>query len=182
AQGTTVLNPNGVGRADISYAGVPGNQHPMVLGDSLFVTGPTSTASTMWETRLWFKVRREGPGAKPARYNDWKADVDAINGNPDPTVGFAYAWMDSVQAANGQAFRNQFQSFCREDNLYPGEGGELTDGNEIIRDDVLVAGTAIDYFVTANYVGTRDENFLLPDTSGGFFFEFEILPSWRLDG
>jgi hypothetical protein len=88
--------------------------------------------------------------------------------------------MDSVQAANGLAFRDKFQSFCREDNLYPGEGGELTDGNEIIRDGVLVPGTAIDYFVTANYTG-NPENFFLPDTAGGFFFEFEILPSWRLD-
>jgi hypothetical protein len=179
---TLVLNPNGLGRADISYGGVPGDEQPIILGDSLYVTGPTSTTSSMWETRLWFKVRREGPGTKPARYNDWKADVDAVNGNPNPTTGFAYVWMDSVQAANGVAFRNHFQSFCREDNLYPAEGGELTDGNEIIRDDVLVAGTAIDYFVTANYAGTRDENYLLPDTSGGFFFEFEILPSWRLDG
>ncbi|MCA9730353.1 MAG: hypothetical protein KC729_21915, partial [Candidatus Eisenbacteria bacterium] len=40
---------------------------------------------------------------------------------------------------------------------------------------------AIDYFVTSNYIATPTENYYLPDTTGGFFFEFEILPSWRLD-
>jgi hypothetical protein len=184
-QNSEVLNPNGLGRADISYNadGPAGNENPpLLLGDSLYVSGPTSTTSSMWETRLWFKIRREGPGTKPTRYNEWKTQVDGVNGNPNPTVGFAYAWMDSVQSASGQAFRNQFMSFCREDNFYVPASGEFHEDNEIIRDGVLVPGTAIDYFVSANYVGTRTENFLLPDTTGGFFAEFEILPSWRNDG
>ncbi|MCA9728175.1 MAG: hypothetical protein KC729_10860 [Candidatus Eisenbacteria bacterium] len=179
---TFTLDPNGTGNADTDINVNFGRTPPFVLGDSLFVTGPVSTLSTMWEARLWFKVRREGPGTKPARYTDWKNDVDAVNGNPNPTVGFAYAWMDSFQTANGIPAKNSFVSYCREDNWYPGESGEFSDGNEIIRDGVLVAGTAIDYFVTSNYVATPSENYYLPDTTGGFFFEFEILPSWRNDG
>ncbi|MCA9729466.1 MAG: hypothetical protein KC729_17395, partial [Candidatus Eisenbacteria bacterium] len=175
-----LLDPNGRGNADVSAnaAGYPGNQPPIVPGDSLYVRGPVPTPSTRWEARLWFRVRREGPGIKVARYLDWKSDVAAINGNPDPTVGFAYAWMDSFQTATTVS-RNAFVSYCREDNWYPGEIGEFSEGNEIIRDDVLVAGSAVDYFVTANYVTTPAESFYLPDTTGGYFFEFEILPGWR---
>jgi hypothetical protein len=178
-----LLDVNGLGDADTNVNSTPGdgNTFPYVMGDSLFVKGPVSTETTKWETRLWFKVRREGPGIKPARYNDWIADVDAVNGNPDPRTNFAYAWMDSFQSPSGLASKNTFIGYCRESNFYPGEVGELTDGNEIIRDNVLVAGTAIDFFVSANFTATPSENFLLPDTTGGFYHEFEILPSWRMD-
>jgi hypothetical protein len=182
-QNSVVLNPNGLGRADVSYrAGGPlGNDYPIVLGDSLEVEGPIPTTSTKWEARMWFKVRREGPGVKPARYTDWKNDVDAINGNPQPTANWCFVWMDSAQNAQGAAFKQKFINYAREDNLYPGEVGELTEGNEIIRDDVIVAGTAFDYFFTSNYDGIESQSFYLPDTTGGFYLEFEILPSWRVD-
>ncbi|MEZ4652738.1 MAG: FlgD immunoglobulin-like domain containing protein [Candidatus Eisenbacteria bacterium] len=176
-----VFSPDSWGNADVNTNVNMGNQPPFVLGDSLFVTGPVSTPGHEWETRLWFRIRREGPGNKLPRYLDWKTDVASVNGNPDPTAGFAFAWMDSFQTPTGFPSRNSFVSYCREDNWYPGEAGEYSDGNEIIRDQVLNAGTAIDYFVTASYVTTPSESFFLPDTTGGYFYEFEILPGWRVD-
>ncbi|MEZ4655350.1 MAG: FlgD immunoglobulin-like domain containing protein, partial [Candidatus Eisenbacteria bacterium] len=44
-----------------------------------------------------------------------------------------------------------------------------------------VPGSRLEYFVTANYIGQAD-NYLLPDTSGGNFFEIRFLPEYRDDG
>jgi hypothetical protein len=63
-----------------------------------------------------------------------------------------------------------------------GGGGEQAEGNEIIPDHCLTPGTQIQYFATSNYTCTPGEYWYLPDTLGGYFEEFEILPSYRLDG
>ena len=46
-------------------------------------------------------------------------------------------------------------------------------------DDIFLPGTRIEYFVTANYVTTPEVLRLLPDTTGGHSYEFEILPGLR---
>ena len=86
--------------------------------------------------------------------------------------------MDSVESLTG-IYKNKFCSQFREsdDDFSPPEQGET---NEMIRDGLLTPGTQIEYFVTANYTCTPAEMFLLPDTAGGNFAEFEILPSYRL--
>jgi hypothetical protein len=176
-----LLDPNGVGRADIVSNVNFGNTAPFIGGDSLYVSGPTSTSSTRWESRLWFRINREGPGTKPSRYNAWKT---AIADGKNITGGeFTFAWMDSFQLGT-QTAKNKFVSFLRdtgEDDYNWDGGGELAGNNEIIRDDVLVAGTGIDYFVTSNYTVSPTQNFTLPDTSGQFFNEFSVLPNWIND-
>jgi len=81
--------------------------------------------------------------------------------------------MDSAQ--NGTIpLRNKFKSDFREnDDDYVGEG---VPENEMIWDDILYPGTRIDFFVTSNYIGTPNLLFYLPDTTGQFYSEFEILP------
>lgn len=187
AHGTNVNDPTKPGRADVARNLSFGNALPYVLGDSLAIRGPAPTgANTRWEARLWYRVSRVGPGAN-ANYVVWRdrvADGKAMDpelagsGNP---IEFTFGFMDSTQVGTS-AFRNRFCSYFREDDDDFDVGSpELSDGNEMIADDVLFPGTRIEYFISANYLVEPSQYFLLPDTSGGYFDEFEILPSWRDD-
>lgn len=186
AQGP-LLDPNGVGRADVTVNVNFGNAAPFILGDSLYITGPIATPTTRWDARLWFRIAKEGPGTKPSGYLPW-SNALATNGGITGAelrsgAKFTYAWLDSFEQGT-QVARNKYVSYLRElgNSAYNSGAGEFAELNEIIRDNVLVAGTGIEYFVTANFTNTPTENFTLPDTTGQFFAEFEILPGWILDG
>ena len=182
AQGTLVNDPHKPGRADV--ARTQGFETvPFVLADSLAIGGPVvTTADTQWEARLWFRVPRTGPGAD-ANYEDWVNSTNAARSVDIEAGEFAYAWMDSCQLGT-QAFRNKFATYLREDEwaVFGRSGPELSDATEIIPDDVLFPGTQIEYFLTANYLTGNGDQYLLPDTAGGFFNEFEILPRWTQVG
>ncbi len=180
AQNTVVNKPDEPGNADVTKNRNFGIFPPIILGDSLYISGPLagSDPSTQWEARLWFRVPRVGPAAD-SRYTDWRDKV--ADGNDVENGGWTWAFMDSFQVGTNTA-NNKYVSYFREDDddFDPG-AGEQTEGNEIIADGVLFPGTQVEYFVTSNYVG-NSQKFLLPDTSGGFALEFEILPRWRDDG
>ncbi len=181
AQGTVINDPAMPGNADVSsnvnFKDIP----PFVLGDSLYISGPlpSSDPSTQWEGKLWFRVPRVGPLAD-SRYTDWRdrvADgrqIDGVDGE------FTFAFMDSFEVGTNVS-PNKFVSYLREDDDdFDPVSGDLSTENEIIADGVLFPGTQVEYFVSANYIG-NSQSYLLPDTSGGFAFEFEILPRWRYD-
>ncbi|MCB9463852.1 MAG: hypothetical protein H6682_09230 [Candidatus Eisenbacteria bacterium] len=187
AQNTVINDPHLPGRADVSRNLNFGNTPPFVLMDSLMIGGPVVVSEeSRWESRLWFRVPRVGPGAD-SRYTTWRdrvADGNAIDpslagdGNP---IEFTFGYMDSCQQGTN-AFKNKFASYFREDDddfdpAFP----ELSDANEIIGDDVLFPGTKVEYFISSNYLIEPSQRYLLPDTTGGYFEEFEILPSWRDD-
>ncbi|MCA9759438.1 MAG: hypothetical protein KDA27_26830, partial [Candidatus Eisenbacteria bacterium] len=187
AQGTLINDPHMPGRADVSRNANFGNTPPYVLLDSLNISGPIVVSEeTRWESRLWFRVARVGPGAD-SRYTTWRdrvADGKAIDpalagdGNP---IEFTFGYMDSCQQGTN-AFRNKFCSYFREeDDDFDPAFPELSDENEIIGDDVLFPGTKVEYFISANFINEPSQSYLLPDTTGGYFEEFEILPSWRDD-
>jgi hypothetical protein len=159
-------------------------------GDSLAIAGPQPSASdpnTQWEARMWWRVARRAPfqaetsGGVPSRYAIWRdrvADGKQIDRPHDPE--FTFGWMDSVQIGT-IATRNKFCSYFREDDDdFRGETYDgLTPETEMIWDDCLYPGSQIEYFVTSNYVPTPNTVFYLPDTTGGYFYEFEILPGVR---
>ncbi len=183
AQNTVISDPSEPGNADVTGNRNFEDTEPVVLGDSLYVLGPfPSDASTQWEAKLWFRLPHVGPLAD-SRYTSWRDRVADGHNIDDPGAAnfeFTFAYMDSFQIGTN-ATPNRFLSYFREDDDdYDGSGGELTEANEIIADGVLFPGTQVEYFVTSNYVG-NPEHFLLPDTSGGFALEFEILPRWRDD-
>jgi hypothetical protein len=133
---------------------------------------------------MWWRVARRAPlqsdkaGGIPTRYKVWRdrvADGKAID-RPD-RAEFTFGWMDSVQ--NGIIpLRNRFQSTFRDDDDdFVGEGNP---DNEMLWDDIFYPGTRIEYFVTSNYWVTPNELYYYPDTTGGNFLEFEILPGLRL--
>ena len=169
------------------------------LGDSLGVVGPVPTTTTQWESRLWFRLKRTGPGQQAIPlFHTWR---DALANSPGKPADFwsgaqpAFTWgyMDSVEAY-GQVRKNKFLSQFRDGpssggNGLPadadynwGGGGEQGEGNEILPDLCFTPGTKIEYFITSNYTCLPGEYWYLPDTTGGNFAEFEILPSFRMDG
>ena len=173
--------PDIPGRADVTRNLNFANTAPIILMDSLMVGGPVvTTAENAWESHLWFRVARRGYGAGD-RYFEWRDQANTATGVDIEAGEFAYASMDSCQQGTN-AFKNKFASYFREDDddfdpAFP----ELSDANEIIGDDVLFPGTKVEYFISSNYLIEPSQRYLLPDTTGGYFEEFEILPSWRDD-
>jgi len=178
-----LLDLNGHGNADQikNVADFPGNELPVVLGDSLHVLGPVPVEGYEYDTKLWFRVAKKGPGTDTAGYDAWRDRAE--NGEAGPGIDiengdFAWGYMDSTQFG-ANASSNRYHSYYHEkDVAFDAGAGEISPGNEIIPDGILLPGTQIEYFVTANYVTTPEIHFTLPDTTGGFFSEFEILPGW----
>jgi hypothetical protein len=170
-----ILDPTDPGRSDVWLLPSPA-EPPYTLGDSLVVTGPVvNNDGPSWESYLWLRVDRVGPGVAGTAWNSWKSRFAS-----DPETGFVFVKMDSVETV--AAFKNKFCSYFHEDDPGFQTGShDLTDGNEIFPDDLFTPGTRIEYFFTGNYVG-NEGRYLLPDTAGATFLEFEILPSMRDDG
>lgn len=168
-----------------THYGDPGT--PYIAGDSLVVSGPNPNATdpnTRWEARLWWRIARRAPfnadkeNGVTSRYKIWRdkvADGRSIDRAYRPE--FTSGWMDSAQLGPS-TYKNKFISSFREnDDDFVAEGSPE---NEMIWDDVLYPGTRIEYFVTSNYTNTPGELYYLPDTTGGAFFEFEVLPGVRV--
>jgi hypothetical protein len=185
---------NAPGNSDVAYDLRPADQ-PARLGDSLSVTGRLPTIhGGFWEARLWWRLKRVGPGQEAVPlYQAWRSAMMA-KGIPfyPPAPQFTWGYMDSVEVGT-TAYKNRFCSQFRDgpspggQNLPAdpcfnwGGGGEQAEGNEILPDLCLTPGTKVEYFVTTNYVCTPGADACLPDTTGGTFEEFEILPGYRLD-
>jgi hypothetical protein len=186
-----LYDPRATGPANVAHD-LNGDleDQPDVCGDSLVVWGSIpdpDDPNTRWEARLWFRVAKRGAfqtsyeDGEPTRYEIWKdrvADGKDIDRPHDPE--FAFGWMDSVQVGF-VTMRNKFCSYFREDD--DDFRGENFDGSnpetEILWDDAFCPGTRIEYFATANYVICPNVLTYFPDTTGGNFFEFEILPGLR---
>ncbi len=175
-----LLSTTNAGNADITLNlnFPPSDGLPDLLGDSLSVVGPLPTASTRWLSKLWFRIRREGPGDPSINgYTTWKNRVSRGLNIVGSSGNFTWGIMDSV-LINGRSGTNKFFSNFNElDNLYVGPNGGKQDA--IIPDHILGPGTQIQYFVTAYYTCTPSITWVLPDTNGGFYGEFQILPSYR---
>ncbi|MDM7915501.1 MAG: hypothetical protein QUU85_09600 [Candidatus Eisenbacteria bacterium] len=158
-------------------------EHATHMGDSLVVSGPIPTADTRWESRLWWRIERRGPfqsdkeNGVATRYKVWKDRVsDGKKIDRPYRPEFTFGWMDSVQVGT-LVWKNKFVSVFREnDDDFVGEGNSE---NEMLWDDVFVPGTRIQYFVTSNFVATPSDFYYYPDTTGGHFFEAEVLPGVR---
>lgn len=175
------LDPSATGRSD-DPAVDAGVLPPYVLADSLGIAGPVVSGDTgPWEAYLWFRIRRKGPMQDDeVAYGSWKGRLMSASFPGDPEAQFVGVRMDSSQIG-GNGFPNKFCSFAHpDDGFYQGdpEANERDDFNEILPDDVFTPGTQILYFMTTNYIG-NPVKYVLPDTTGGFFLEYEILPSMR---
>jgi hypothetical protein len=186
--GSGYFDPRSAGPANTARdlnAGSPSK--PTLCGDSLVVVGPTpigSDPNSRWEAKLWWRVARRAPfnadreNGAVSRYKTWKdrvSDGKVIDRPYRPQ--FTWAWMDSAQRGAAVSRDKFISSFREDDDDFVGEG---TADNEMIWDDCLYPGTRIEYFVTSNYRSTPGALYYHPDTTGGNFMEFEILPGVRV--
>lgn len=171
-----LLSTTNAGNADIAFDLHRDNPGTDLLGDSLVITGPVPSASTKWEAQMWWRLRREGPSQSiiPG-YTTWKTSVADGRNIVGPTGEFTFGRMDSMQIGTQTSKHHFISEFREDDDDFAGEG---THSNEMLRDGILAPGTQVEYFVSANYIG-NPEHFLLPDTTGRNYLEFEILPSYR---
>ncbi len=162
---------------------------PPLLGDSLAISGPAVVfGQGRWESRLWFRLARTGPGqAGNALYNTWRNHPGVNKGFAIESGEFSYGLMDSAYSYEGAPMRHQFASYFNEnDSGFMWGGGDPDDTsneNAILPNLAFTPGTKIEYFITGDYTedtppGTYS---YLPDTTGGFFLEFEILPGFRME-
>ena len=148
---------------------------PPIFGDTLVCRG---TADNM-EVYFVFRMARVGPGLSLA------TGTHGILSSVLSSDGWSEARMDTAEITDASGTSTVVVSgywMCTRHEkdvtriLYG-----LPEGTEILPNNVLVPGTRIEYFLKARYAGS-DEWFLLPDTTGGRYEEFEILPTMRDDG
>jgi hypothetical protein len=161
------------------------------------------SATTKWESKLWFRLKRLGPkqlpaDGGPALYETWRAKMmlKGINFYTGANPSFTWGYMDSVEIGTtaNNALKYEFCSQFRDGPSSGGGnlpadvcfnwngGGEQAEGNEILPDGVFTPGTKVEYFITTNYICTPTGFYYYPDTTGKAYSEFEILPSYRNEG
>ena len=177
-----VNDPFDPGNADCVRNTNFGSTPPIVLEDAPSLNGPVGT-SNPWDARFHFRVKREGPGASHANFAPWAEWKSRTGVGIGPSSNFAYGFMDTFEVAgNPINTLDIYDAYYREDDPNnPSPGTELVDANEILVDNVP-PGTMIEYFASAYFRATPGEVSTLPDTTGGNFQNFEILPHWRDDG
>jgi len=200
-------NPVGIlattdpGNANITYNKRMGTSSaPALLGDSLVVAGPVPGSTTKWESKMWFRLKRMGPAqTSNSTFTTWRNAIASSPGKPTnfwtgAEPNFTWGYMDSIEVGT-QVAKNKFCSQFRDGPSSGGQNlpadadfswgpdtGEQDEGNEILPDLAFTPGTKIDYFITANYICLPTTYYYLPDTTGKFYSELEILPSFRMDG
>jgi hypothetical protein len=83
--------------------------------------------------------------------------------------------------ANGRYATYQIEGSCGyqpPETVDIGTGGLVHNpANKILPDDLFTPGTTIEYFFTSNFTGSSDQD-VMPDTTGEFFWELEVLPGY----
>lgn len=135
--------------------------------------GPfTSTgALAAWATAKWTAAPEIGPGWWTARM-----DTAESNGQLYSSYFGTERWMSTLHESDPK-----FGGGTDTDRGGDGDPGELA--HDIFPDHLLTPGSRIDYFFSARYLPPDPRNpageawSLLPDTTGGHYWEMEVLPS-----
>ncbi len=175
------LRPDAPGRIDCNevlpiYPPTAGSS----LGDTLIVRGGTGGS----EVRVQFSVR-PGPRIDSARLASWLAQnqfEEHRNG-----LDWYSARMDTSEAGGPHsgvwmtAYHESDPNFSGSDtdldpNDLPPSGSPTRLANDIFPDDLFTPGTRVNLFYKARYIGSNVW-FTDPDTSGGAWYETEVMPS-----
>jgi len=172
------------GRVDCNN--IQGDTQPepgTTMGDTMLVTGAVGNA----EVYVHFKVR-PGPGTNVANFNAWNLS-HAVSGID---AGYRRARMDTAEVgASGPISGNWMTSYHEQDPNFAAHGAndrtnDPTDvtptggtwrlSHDIFPDNLFTAGTRVDYFYSANNVGSGT-SLVDPPTAPATPYEVEILPS-----
>ena len=143
------------------------------MGDSVVVAGGTDV-----ETEIYLNFRiHPGPamdtdGDDVHELSDQALYTDPRYDGTPLAPSWARARMDTAEVSTG-VVPGLYSSY-----FWP-HGQENRENEKIIPDGALTPGTTVEYFFSANYTSTPDEIFFSPDTTGGFYLEFEVLPESR---
>jgi hypothetical protein len=169
------------GRIDCNN--IQGDSQPEVgttMGDTLIAAGAVGNA----EVYIHFRVT-PGPGTSVANFNAWNLShaVSGIDGT------FRRARCDTAEFGGSGAISGTWMTTYHEsDPNFAGNdrttdpnditptGGTWRLENDIFPDNLFTAGTRIDYFFSANNVGSGT-SLLDPATAPGVPYEVEVLPS-----
>jgi hypothetical protein len=164
------LNPSST--ADTRVAVNLGALSPPIFGDTLVCSGAADNA----EVYFVFRMAKVGP---------WQSTSNSFFASWFPGVtggGWREARMDTAEVTSGSGTYTEPEAgqwmcaFHEQDPVRVANG--LPEGKEILPNNVFVPGTRIEYFLKSRYAGSSDW-FAWPDTAGGNWEEFEILPMMR---
>jgi hypothetical protein len=145
------------------------NQNNALMGDSCTVLA-TSTAGRGTEVYLNLRVY-PGPGINltGAAWTSW---VGALGENP-LAPGWANARMDTAETVSGVS-PGKYATY-----FWP-NGSEARATSKILPDGLMTPGTTVEFFYTSRFNNSPPgDQFIFPDTTGKFFLEVEVLPSYR---
>lgn len=183
ANGT--LNANAPGRIDCNK--IQGAASPEVgttMGDTLLVQGAVGNA----EVYVHFKVR-PGPGTNLANFNAWytshaaspidatfrraRMDTAQFGDSGAPISG---NWMTCYHESDPNFAAHGANDMTKDPTDITPTGGTWRLSHDIFPDNLFTAGTHMDYFYSANNVGSGT-SLVDPSTAPGVPYEVEILPS-----
>ena len=177
--------PGRVDCNDVQGAGEP--EVGTTLGDTLVVQGAIGNA----EVYVHFKVR-PGPGTDSTRFTPWyqshsaspidpsfkRARCDtAEHGNDEPIVGY---WMTAYHEDDPNFLAHGSDDRTIDPQDITPTGGTWRLSHDIFPDDLLTPGSRLEYFFSANNVGSS-ESMLDPPGAPATVYEMEILPSSMID-
>jgi hypothetical protein len=178
------LGATSPGRIDCNN--IQGDSQPEVgttEGDTLLITGAVGNA----EVYVHFKVR-PGPGTNIANFNAWynshaASGIDATfkrarcdtaeYGASGPLSG---NWMTTYHEADPNFAAHGANDQTHDPTDITPTGGTWRLSHDIFPDNLFTAGTRIDYFYSANNVGSG-VSLVDPPTAPATPYEVEILPS-----
>jgi len=133
------------------------------MGDSVVVLAGTEPGT---EVFLNFRIY-PGPGTNLGN----PFFVDSRHGGDALAPNWARARMDTAEVTTGLA-EGRYSSY------YWPDGQENPATDKIIPDDVLTPGSTVEYFFSARYESAPEDERTVPDTTGRFYLEFEVLPGY----
>jgi hypothetical protein len=147
---------------------------PSVFGDTLICySGSENTKVT-----FVFRMPRLGPDIDTTHSFFTNLFPGVIDPAGNPTGEWQYVRMDTAEATQvgglPQPSPGYWMATFHEEDVRRIANG-LGEREEILPNGLFTPGTRVEYFLKARYIGGGAE-FLLPDTAGGNFLEFEVLP------
>lgn len=163
------LLPSATADAYVYYDNNRADQDPTNanMGDSAVVISGTEPGSEIY---LNFRIY-PGPAMDLS-----DAEFDRYGADASLAPSWAKARMDTAEALSG------LQPGLYSTYDWP-NGQETGSSAKIIPDGFLMPGSLVEYFFSSNFTSTPGEQRFSPDTTGGFFFEYEVLPGYTsVDG
>jgi hypothetical protein len=145
-----------------------------VYGDTLICC----SGSENTKVSFVFRMPRLGPDIDTNHPFFTNLFPDVIDAEGIPTNAWQYTRMDTAEATKviglPQPSPGYWMAAFHEEDVRRMANG-LGEREEILPNGLFTPGTRVEYFLKARYIGGGAE-FLLPDTAGGNFLEFEVLP------